>query len=357
MKKSFGFSRALCARAAFTLVELLVVIAIIGILIGMLLPAVQQVREAARRITCANNCRQIGLASLNYESAFDGLPVSWLLPTDTSAGTAGWSVQGQLLPYIEQVNIASNIDFSISYRAVGNISAGGQSVDLASLRVPTYLCPSEQCDKVRVDGNGVPENYPLNYAANAGTWFVYGGVVDGRTGDGALQVNRKTSIASISDGTSNTMMFSEVKAYTPYFRNGDSAPADPPSDPSQIAGLPNDGRGSVSDIRRTGHTEWVDGRSHHSSFTAVFTPNTLVPLTDGTTTLDVDWTSHQEGRTGLGDNVPTFAAITSRSFHPNGVNVTNVDGSTRYVNDSVSLEIWRALATRNGGEVVSPSAL
>ena len=100
-------------RRAFTLVELLVVIAIIGILIGMLLPAVQQVREAARRISCANNCRQIGLASLNYESAFMGLPPSWLLPTN-DAVTAGWSVQGQLLPYLEQGNISANIDFTLS---------------------------------------------------------------------------------------------------------------------------------------------------------------------------------------------------------------------------------------------------
>jgi len=339
-------------RRAFTLVELLVVIAIIGILIGMLLPAVQSVREAARRISCANNCRQIGLAALNYESAFGGFPPSWLQPTQGTE-TAGWSVQGQLLPYLEQGNVSTHIDFSVSYRAVGNVEFGGQLVDLASLRIPTYICPSEVRDEVRVDSNGVPDNYPLNYAANAGVWFVYGGTADGRTGNGALQVNRRTSFGQITDGSSNTLLFSEVKAYTPYFRNGDSAPTDPPSDPADIAGLPNDGRGTVDTIRQTGHTEWVDGRSHHSSFTSVFSPNTLVPLTDGVTVLDVDWTSHQEGRDGPADETPTYAAVTARSFHTGGVNATNADGSTRFVNDSISLSAWRSLSTRNGGEVNS----
>jgi len=334
-------------RKAFTLVELLVVIAIIGILIGMLLPAVQSVREAARRISCANNCRQIGLAAHNYVSAFGGFPPSWLQPT-RGTDSAGWSVQGQLLPYIEQANVASNIDFSLSYRAVGDINIGGQLVDLAATRIPTYLCPSEERDEVRLDDNGQPENYPLNYGANAGVWFVYGGTASGTTGNGALQVDKETSFSQISDGSSNTLLFSEVKAYTPYFRNGDSAPTTPPSSPTEIAGLPNDGRGSVDSIRQTGHTEWVDGRAHHSSFTAVFTPNTVVLLSDGSGTLDVDWTSHQEGRDGASDTLPTFAAITSRSFHNGGVNVTNADGSTRFFNDNIELNVWRSLATRNG---------
>ena len=99
-------------RDGFTLVELLVVIAIIGILIGMLLPAVQQVREAARRTACANNLRQIGLATLNYESAFQKFPASWQLPYANNLGsspTTGWSTQALILPFLEQGNLFDNV--------------------------------------------------------------------------------------------------------------------------------------------------------------------------------------------------------------------------------------------------------
>lgn len=352
----FKVSNSFKSRRGFTLVELLVVIAIIGILIGMLLPAVQQVREAARRITCANNCRQLGLASLNYESALRGLPPGWLLPTDDlAAGNEslnGWSIQAQLTPYLEQANFGDQVDFNKGYKDPpnSNIQLGSGSTKLTALRVPNYLCPSEVRDEIRDD-----DNYPHNYGANAGTWFVYGGNTNKTTGNGAVQVGRITKMGEFSDGTSNTMMFSEVKAYTPYFRDGDVGELPIPTNPSEIAGLPNDGRGSVDDIRQTGHTEWVDGRAHHSSFTSVFTPNTLVPLTDSGSniTLDCDWTSQREGR---GD-APTYSAVTSRSFHPGGVNVTNVDGSTRFVSDNINLETWRALATRAGGEIVDGDAL
>jgi len=206
--------------SGFTLVELLVVIAIIGILIGMLLPAVQQVREAARRITCANNCRQIGLASLNYESALRGLPPSWLRP---DIDPDGWSIQAQLTPFLEQGNFADQIDFSAGYKNSINadILLGSSNTKLTALRVPSYLCPSEVRDEIRDD-----DNYPQNYGANAGTWFIYGGTDSETTGNGAFQVGRLTKIGAFRDGTSNTTMFSEVKAYTPYFRDG--TVSDPP---------------------------------------------------------------------------------------------------------------------------------
>ena len=350
LAKSSSARRFSNPRFGFTLVELLVVIAIIGILIGMLLPAVQQVREAARRITCANNCRQLGLASLNYESALRGLPPSWLLPVDDFAdgnGLDGWSIQGQLTPYLEQANFGDQIDFKRGYKNPVNadITLGASTAKLTSLRVPSYLCPSEVRDEVRDD-----DNYPLNYGANAGTWFIYGGTNSRETGNGAFQVGRSTKLAAITDGTSNTLMFSEVKAWTPYVRDG--AVTDPPipTNPSEIAGLPV---GAQKFDPPTGHTEWVDGRAHHSSFTSVFTPNTLVPVTgSGGQVLDVDWTSVREGKTG-GE---TYSAITSRSYHSGGVNVTHVDNSTRFVSDNISIDVWRALSTRGGGEVIDSDA-
>ena len=202
---------------------------------------------------------------------------------------------------------------------------------------------------MRIDGDtGEPEHYPLNYAANAGVWFVYD-PANSSTGQGALTTSRGNRISSFSDGTSNTMFFGEVKAYTPYFRNaGMTGDIDIPTDPAAIAGMGGDFKSE------TGHTEWVDGRAHQTSFTSVFTPNTLVPHDAGSGEVDVDWTNQQEGNS---DTARTYAAITSRSFHTGGVNTVRADGSVSFVSDTISLITWQAFSTRNGGEVIDTNDL
>ena len=336
------------SRSAFTLVELLVVIAIIGILIGMLLPAVQQVREAARRITCANNLRQMALATLNYESGFMKFPASWKPPVgvvfaDSSGDVTGWSAQAQILPYLEQANLESKIDFNESYNDTPPIVIDGQTVAMPSARVPIYQCPSETNSTTRFDDDGAAIHHPLNYASNAGDWFVWD-PSGNQNGQGALAVNKKLSIGSFSDGTSNTMLFGEVKAYTPYLRNaGITGDIAMPTDPSEISGLGGDFKSS------SGHTEWVDGRAHQASFTSTFTPNTVVLHIDGSEEYDVDWNNQQEGKSR---DAKTYAAVTARSFHNGGVNVCRADGSTDFRSDNVNLVTWQAFSTRAGGEVL-----
>ena len=325
--------RRLSERAAFTLVELLVVIAIIGILIALLLPAVQAAREAARRSQCGNNLKQLALGLHNFESSHKKYPPSF-------SGELGgnWSAQARVLPYLEEGNLYENIDFSADYSSV--LMPDGSR--LSAQRINTYLCPSEVNDRVRTS-SGVEVHYPLNYGLNLGDWFVHNPAAN-RGGNGAFYPNRGLSPRDFRDGLSSTLCAAEVKAYNAYYRNAALNNPPRPTDPSQICTLGGTFKAN------SGHTEWVDGRGHQIGVTSVFTPNTEVLCMEGGIQYDVDWTNQQEGKSST---VSTYAAVTARSHHPGVVNGALMDGSVKSFSETIDRAVWQALSTRDGGEVVS----
>jgi type II secretory pathway pseudopilin PulG len=276
--------------------------AIIAILTALLLPAVQQAREAARRTQCRNNLRQIGLALHNYLDAHRVFPPSYCaVPGVTTTVGGQWSVFARILPYVEQANLQNLINWSLAYST---------QVNVATTRVPTYLCASEVNDVVRVNpSTGIPRDYPANYVVNFGTWKIYD-PTSGSGGDGAFFPNSKLTTAAFRDGTSNTLCASEARAFTPYLRNTSSDPGPlPPARPAEHA-HPLHGR-----RRRVRHRlRLVAGRD----------------------------TRHARGlRRAPGPQLPR------------GPRACAADGRVaRSVSENIALIVWQALGTRAGGEVV-----
>lgn len=333
--------RQLFRAAGFTLIELLVVIAIIAILISLLLPAVQQAREAARRTQCRNNLKQLALAVHNYIDVATVVPPSACIdPRITATGNNGsWGVHGRVLPFLDQGNLYNNVDLTVAWDFQSAIDG---------LKIPTYACPSDpRSDESRDPGSGKVTLYPTNYGFNFGTWFVFNPVT-GQGGGGAFFPNARLRIAAFTDGTSNTLMASEVKAWTPYRRNGGPVSTVLPQTVADAEAAITSG----AEFKNTGHTEWPDGRVHHHGFTTAMPPNTATSCSDGTSEYEFcDFNSWQEGKNGVGGS-PSYAIITSRSHHAGIVQAALMDGSARAISDSVDLDIWRGLGTRADGEVL-----
>ena len=228
---------------------------------------------------------------------------------------------------------------------------------MPAIKIPVFLCPSETNNLVRTK-NGSPFSYPHTYGFNAGTWFVYDPAT-GAGGDGVFFPNSNLKIGQVSDGISKTLCAAEVKAFTPYIRNtpdpGGIFPAtSPPATAAIVAGLAAGGDVKLGPDTNscTGHTEWPDGRVHHTGFTTTLPPNTRVPFLRDGREYDIDYNSRQEGTRG---SVKTFAAITSRSFHAGVVDAVLLDGSVHSFSEGIDQAVWRALGTRAGAEPSRPN--
>jgi hypothetical protein len=205
------------------------------------------------------------------------------------------------------------------------------------------MCPSEVNDRARVGTPPAATHYPINYGVNRGVWFVWDPATQ-LNGPGAFGVNTRYSAADFTDGLSNTLGMSEIKAYQNNNKGG-GGPLTAGSAPPASAAVVVAYGGTAS---ATGHTEWVDGKIHETCFTTTFNPNTRIISAN----VDVDYISTTE-KPPLGASTDvTNAAVVSRSYHIGIVNSLLMDGSVRTISENISLAIWQGLSTRSNGEVL-----
>jgi prepilin-type N-terminal cleavage/methylation domain-containing protein/prepilin-type processing-associated H-X9-DG protein len=348
-------------RAGFTLIELLVVIAIIAVLISLLLPAVQSAREAARRAQCVNNLKQIALAAHNYESANGAFPFghrgfmftpyspSFTKPCDTDNYIyIGHSTFVYILPYLEGSNLYNSYNLTRVYNSLAQNTA-------TMNRVASYICPSD------TDASPPPTN-DINtpqgsYAASGGTqeqfvfnWSVninppdpagqYYNICNQVPGDGMFGAEYTWRVASVTDGTSNTLLFGETSRFRDepagsnfFFYNIGDWWAGPPWSNSP----PNFGDARPTSTAFTVPKINAPRDPTGSVFAACFiTSGALFPP---------DWAKfpacQQLGAWGF------------RSLHPGGANFAFADGSVRFIKETINIATYRGLGTRGGSEVLS----
>ncbi|EAQ82302.1 DUF1559 domain-containing protein [Blastopirellula marina] len=310
MRKNYGF----------TLVELLVVIAIIGVLIGLLLPAVQQAREAARRMSCTNNLKQIGIALHTYHDTHGAFP-----PAHYESGTDGPSYRHQfgflvfLLPFVEQNNIYQLVDYSlIDLDTNANVNTAFQAA--GGIDVASYICPSDPV------GRNSDEWAPTNYLGNQGITCE----CRERECTGLFGHNTFFGLRDTTDGTSNTIAVGEtlkgdndagsLRDNYIFERNV--------TDANDI-----DGCQATAPIKSDRATLWLGGPPEFNMFATIRSPN-----------------DKRFDCKGPNNGCNDFSA---RSAHPGGANLTFADGSVRFIADTTDSTAYQAMGTRAAGDIIS----
>jgi prepilin-type N-terminal cleavage/methylation domain-containing protein/prepilin-type processing-associated H-X9-DG protein len=310
-------------RRAFTLIELLVALGVIAIILGLTLPAVQSAREAARRLSCVSNLRQIGIASHNYAASWTGFPPSssgFLLPGGRGVYP---STHVSLLSYLEQSALFNGINFAVPMLELADLESANHTA--AASAVAIYLCPSDSA----TTGGDFGGN---SYRANLGTCEACPD-----EGHGAFLATSAVNLAGFTDGLSNTLSFAEksvasIGSYTPN-RDWLRVNSHPQLTADEWAGLcvaqtdPTLGR-------LDGGRTWMIAGGVYTHFYSATGPNSRIP--------DCGSYFYNQG----------YGAFAARSFHPDGVNALFADGSARWFASTTSVPVWRALSTRDRGEII-----
>ncbi|MEO6811989.1 MAG: DUF1559 domain-containing protein [Isosphaeraceae bacterium] len=340
-----GVKRTL--RAAFTLIELLVVIAIIGVLIALLLPAVQAAREAARRSQCINNLKQIGVALHNYHEALNVFPPGRINSHIAGLGNC-WGAYAQLLPYLDQGPTFNAFNFNLS--PDGDLA----NTTASTVFIASFLCPSDS-QPARVQANFAMHNYLLSVGTSYSVVQAPAAPLQG-TPDGIFFENAALGAAAITDGLSSTVAISESIRSDPgrgatdplngFVITGNNNTSGPPiiSDADYLSKCVNV---APPGFQVTRGSKWHYGAPGHSMYNHRRPPND----------------KRQDCRGGLPHSSRSDPLwnqlslnITARSRHPGGVNSLFCDGHAQFLKDSVNLSVWQGLGSRNGNEVISSDA-
>jgi prepilin-type N-terminal cleavage/methylation domain-containing protein/prepilin-type processing-associated H-X9-DG protein len=317
-------ARPLPRARGFTLIELLVVIAIISVLIGLLLPAVQSAREAARRMQCVNNLKQIGLALHNYQSSYGVFPPGYSSLWKKDGGDAGfaqddighgWGWASMILPYMEQNNVFNAINFGLTMTFQANDTA-------QLIRFNSYLCPSDSMKELipvrdEENANTVYTVASGNYVGMFGTGEI--GAAPG-AGNGMFFRNSRLTFADLRDGSSQILMVGERSHNLSY--------------------VTWTGRAIGGWLFKTSSFEGGTDQfaaDPEESFTMILGP---AGTEDGPRT----------------PNHPKAHVEDYWSYHPGGVNFLFGDGSIHYIKNGITPAVWQSLATRAGGEIISADA-